>query len=83
MNDFTPEWLDLREAADSRARNHEVANAVAARFAQRDELSILDLGSGTGANLRATAPVLPRRQAWRLVDNDKANLDAAGKKMAR
>lgn len=83
MSDFSPEWLDLREAADIRARNSGVANAVAARFALRDELSVLDLGSGTGSNLRATAPLLPSRQKWTLVDRDTSLLDAAKLKLIR
>jgi SAM-dependent methyltransferase len=83
VNDFSPEWLDLREAADARARNSDVANAVAARFALRDELSVLDLGSGTGANLRATAHLLPSRQTWTLVDRDTVLLDTARAKLKR
>ena len=83
MNNFSPEWLDLREAADRRARSREIANAVAARFALRDELRIVDLGSGTGANLRATASLLPNRQAWTLVDNDPELSEAAKVKLCR
>lgn len=83
MNDFSTEWLDLRESADVRARNGEVANAVSARFALRDELNVLDLGSGTGSNLRATAQLLPSRQIWTLVDHDPDLLDAARAKLTR
>lgn len=83
MSEFSSEWLDLREAADARARNTEIANAVAARFTLRDELNILDLGSGTGANLRATAQLLPTRQTWTLVDRDAALLNAARTKLIR
>jgi SAM-dependent methyltransferase len=83
VNDFSAEWLDLREAADARARNSDIANAVAARFTLRDELSVLDLGSGTGANLRATAQLLPSRQIWTLVDRDTGLLGAARAKLAR
>ncbi len=83
MSDFSPEWLDLREAADARARNSGVANAIAARFALRDELSVLDLGSGTGSNLRATSSLLPARQKWTLVDRDTDLLAAAKLKLIR
>ncbi|MBS0250346.1 MAG: class I SAM-dependent methyltransferase [Proteobacteria bacterium] len=83
MSDFSAEWLALRETADNRARNSEVANAVSARLALRDELNVLDLGSGTGANLRATAQLLPSRQTWTLVDRDTALLDAARAKLVR
>ncbi|CAA2141016.1 class I SAM-dependent methyltransferase [Hyphomicrobium sp. ghe19] len=83
MSDFSPEWLDLREAADARARNAGVANAVAARFALRGDLRILDLGAGTGANLRATSALLPERQTWTLVDHDPALLDVAKAKLIK
>jgi SAM-dependent methyltransferase len=83
LNDFSVEWLDLREAADGRARNSEVASAVAARFALRDELSVLDLGAGTGANLRASAQLLPSRQTWTLVDRNTELLDKARTKLAK
>lgn len=83
MSEFSSEWLDLREPADARARSAEVANAVAARFALRDELHILDLASGTGANLRATSSLLPKRQVWKLVDNDADALDTAKKRLTR
>ncbi len=83
MSDFSSEWLDLREAADARARNGDVANAVAARFALRDEISVLDLGSGTGSNLRATSSLLPARQTWTLVDRDADLLVAAKLKLIR
>lgn len=69
---FSTEWLRLREGADERARNRSLASALSAWFALRNELHVADLGAGTGANLRAIAPLLPARQYWRLVDHDKA-----------
>lgn len=83
MSGFSPEWLDLREAADRRARNAEIANAVAARFALREELTVLDLGAGTGANLRAIATLLPKRQNWVLVDNDRSLTEVATHMLSR
>ena len=77
MSGFTPEWLALREPADIRARNREVANAVQGWFALRESVSVVDLGAGTGSNLRATAPLLPLKQSWTLVDRDDALLAAA------
>src|SRR6185312_2779955 len=83
VSEFSSEWLDLREPADARARSAEVANAISARFALRDELHVLDLASGTGANLRATSSLLPKRQVWKLVDNDADALDTAKKRLTR
>jgi SAM-dependent methyltransferase len=77
MSGFSREWLKLREPADLAARNPDVANAVAARFALRNTLNVVDLGCGTGANLRATASLLPNAQTWTLIDNDATLLEAA------
>ena len=70
-------WLDLREAADHRARNRKLAHALARHFDGWRPISVVDLGSGTGSNLRATAPLLGPEQHWTLVDVDAALLDAA------
>jgi len=74
---FSSEWLALRETADHAARASDLARAVFAHFAGHESMTIVDLGCGTGSNLRAMAPYLPKRQTWRLVDWDEALLDAA------
>ena len=79
---FSASWLQLREGADARARDRDLASALSAWFALRTEMSVVDLGSGTGSNLRATAPLLPPRQAWRLIDADSA-LHGEARKMLR
>lgn len=77
MSGFDPAWLALREPADHRARNAELAGALAARFALRDTISVVDLGCGSGSNLRALAELLPATQSWALVDYDPALIAAA------
>lgn len=77
MTGFSRDWLRLREPADIAARNHNIASAVSARFALRETVFAVDLGCGTGANLRATCSLLPNNQTWRLVDSDEALLRAA------
>lgn len=77
MSGFSAQWLALREPADRAARSRDVAEALSARLAQRAHVHVVDLGCGTGSNLRATAPLLPARQSWRLVDHDPALLQAA------
>ena len=74
---FSPTWLTLREPADHRARSADLAEALARHLARRDRPLILDLGCGTGSNLRALAKHLGPRQDWVLVDYDPALLAAA------
>jgi SAM-dependent methyltransferase len=82
MSGFSAGWLALREPADHRARNRALLAELRARFADRDAVSVVDLGCGTGSNLRALAPSLPGRQSWRLVDHDAALLAAARQRLA-
>jgi hypothetical protein len=82
MSGFSADWLALREAADHRSRNRELANGLATRFQQRSSITTVDLGCGTGSNLRATAALLPDTQFWTLVDNDPALLEAAARTLS-
>ncbi len=77
MSGFSPDWLRLREPADHRARDRGLSGRLARYLAERAELNLVDLGCGTGSNLRALAPILPAKQSWRLVDYDPSLLDAA------
>lgn len=77
MSGFAPEWLSLREAADYRARNAGLLAALGKHFSARDAIIVVDLGAGLGSNLRATAPALPARQHWVLVDHDPVLLAGA------
>lgn len=81
MSGFSADWLALRELADHRARDASMKNAVAAAFAGRDHISIVDLACGAGSNARALAPWLSGRQTWRLVDHDPALLGAARERL--
>jgi SAM-dependent methyltransferase len=90
MSSFSAEWLALREPVDAASRNAKLTARVidwrcsiktptlltsegGAGEAER-WLSVLDLGSGTGANCRFLAPRLGEQQHWRLVDHDSALL---------
>jgi hypothetical protein len=77
---FSKDWLALREPHDARARDNGLAERLAEWARAREELAIVDLGSGTGANLRWLAPRLPPRQYWRLVEIDP-ELVRAGRAM--
>ncbi|MEM7424244.1 MAG: class I SAM-dependent methyltransferase [Pseudomonadota bacterium] len=73
---FSAKWLELRRDADTRARSAEITARLADYVAtlDTDTLQILDLGSGTGANLAYLAPKLQVRQFWVLTDNDASLL---------
>ncbi|MEO5994464.1 MAG: class I SAM-dependent methyltransferase [Arthrobacter sp.] len=77
MSGFSPEWLDLREPADHRARDSELGQQLSAYFAAHTHVSVVDLGCGSGSNLRGTAKFLPDHQSWRLVDYDAQLLTLA------
>jgi hypothetical protein len=72
---FQEKWLRLREPCDHAARSA----ALADRFAQAVGAlpHLIDLGTGTGSNLRYLAPRLPPSQRWLLVDRDPALLEQA------
>src|SRR4051794_13823583 len=82
MSGFSAGWLALREPADPHARNRALVAELRSVFAGRDTAAIIDLGCGTGSNLRALAASLARRQSWRLVDRDPALLGAARERLA-
>ena len=77
MTGFSAAWLALREPADHRARNAAVRDAAIAHLAGKAAPRLVDLGCGSGSNLRALAPYLPSGQIWRLVDADPLLLQAA------
>ena len=88
MSESLSTWLALREAADAAARSEEltqkIADAVARSATTSPEASakqgpvrILDLGSGTGSNVRYLSPRLPVPQEWLLADRDPALLAQA------
>src|SRR5438552_17826036 len=76
MGEFESDWLALREAADVLARSSRLTRAIADRFPEHAELLVLDVATGTGANVRYLAEHLPPHQSWLLVDRDPALLAA-------
>jgi hypothetical protein len=74
MSESLADWLSRREAADSAARSAALTRAIADVLPERRPLRILDLGTGTGSNIRYLAPCLPLPQEWLVVDRDAALL---------
>jgi hypothetical protein len=71
----SPDWLVLREPADTAARSGELAERLARRLA--GPVVIHDLGGGSGAMGRWLAPRLPRPQHWVVHDRDADLLELA------
>ena len=78
---FSADWLALREPADHAARDPGLVAALGEAMAGRP-IAVVDLGCGTGSNLRALAPHLPDEQSWRLVDHDPILLGRARETLA-
>ena len=74
---FSSDWLALREPVDHRSRAADLVPPLVEWWGSRPLRRVLDLGSGTGSNLRYLAPRLPGEQEWTLVDRDSAALDRA------
>jgi SAM-dependent methyltransferase len=77
MAEFSPEWLALREPADHGAVSLPVRHALIQALSRYNSISIVDLGCGTGSNLRGLAPMIPCEQHWTLIDGDTELLAAA------
>ena len=82
MSGFSSEWLSLREPIDHRSRDSGLKSQVSKYFSHclvspDQPLRVLDLGCGTGSNLRAVASLLPDFQHWTLTDHDLDLLHAA------
>jgi SAM-dependent methyltransferase len=82
MSVFSPTWLDLREAVDAVSRSKPPAALLAATRGESGPLRILDLGCGTGTNLRYLAPHLGGEQDWTLIDSDPRLIDALPARLA-
>ncbi len=85
MSDFRPDWLSLREPLDARSRAASLAPIIAAalRGAGPPDITIqvVDLGAGTGANLRYVAPLLGGPQGWIAADQDPSLLETMNLRM--
>lgn len=74
---FEEGWLSLREPVDHRARAPGLLPPLRAAWRARGWRRVVDLGAGTGSNLRYLAPRLPGAQEWTLVDHDADLLERA------
>ena len=75
MSEFTADWLALREPFDTASRATALVEPLRLALPPERPIRIIDLGCGTGANLRWLAPRLAGDQDWLLLDNDAALLE--------
>lgn len=67
--DFTVEWLDMRYPFDEAARNKMVESlCLDAIVSEKEKVSIVDIGSGTGANFIYLFPKIAMDQHWVLIE---------------
>jgi SAM-dependent methyltransferase len=73
---FDADWLSLREPFDAAAREHSARLLVSLRARRPADgpWRVIDLGCGTGANLRWLSARLGGPQQWLVVDRDAALL---------
>jgi hypothetical protein len=74
-------WLGLREAADAAARSQTLTQAIADALPADRPVRILDLGTGTGSNVRYLSPRLPAPQEWLVLDRDREVLEELQRRM--
>ena len=82
MSGFGADWLAMREPFDADARSAGLVGEVAAHWSHAEVMEIVDLATGTGANVRYLAPRIDGRQRWTVVDHDARLLEALAPRLA-
>lgn len=68
---FDRDWLQERYPFDAEARNKTLESKVLAHFADQDQLTLVDVGAGTGSNCLYFIDQLPQNQKWYLVEQNE------------
>jgi hypothetical protein len=82
MDDSLSAWLAVREPADFAARSADLTRRLVARLPSLAPFRVVDLGTGTGSNVRYLIEHLPPVQEWILVDRDARLLSEAAERLA-
>lgn len=69
MSGFDAAWLRLREPFDAASRNRALVDTLAQLLPERP-IDVIDLATGSAANLRYLSPLLGGAQYWHLIDDD-------------
>jgi len=76
------DWLALREAADFASRSQRLTQLASRFLKPSSPARVVDLGTGTGSNLRFLIEHLPPVQRWTVVDRDPMLLHHLQARMA-
>jgi hypothetical protein len=82
MTGFGADWLAMREPFDAEARSAGLVDELVAHWSHAEVAEIVDLATGTGANVRYLAPRIHGRQRWTVVDHDARLLEALAPRLA-
>ena len=77
------QWLAHRYACDAEARHPEIEHKFLAFFEQHQTaLKVVDVGSGTGANVRYYFDHIPHAQEWTLIEQNGSLRDECRRSLA-
>jgi len=68
---FDRDWLQERYPFDAEARNKPLENKVLGHFVNQSEITLVDVGAGTGSNCLYFVDQFPQHQKWYLVEQDE------------
>lgn len=74
-------WLEHRYACDAEARNANIEKKFLEFFSEKDGISILDAGCGTGSNFHYYFEKLPKEQEWTFLDFEQNLLSACKERL--
>jgi len=75
-------WLEVREPADAAARSETLTRAIADALPADQPVRLLDLGTGTGSNIRYLASRLRGEQHWLALDRNVHLLTQLAERMS-
>ena len=68
MHKFNNNWLRLRETVDKKSRNLKVIKLINNKYNHKDNIKIIDLGTGAGSNYNYLKPKFKFNQDWLFTD---------------
>lgn len=71
-DNFDIDWLNERYPFDAEARNKALEAKVKAHFSDKEELTFVDVGSGTGSNCLYFIDHFAQSQKWYLVEQNES-----------